>query len=70
MDKIVARRNVEHLRDALERECDETRREMIAHLLAEAEAKLNAALTRKDENESPANRPFWVRVSKYVVYAD
>jgi len=54
MDKFVARRNVEHLRGALERECDETKREMIAHLLAEAEAKLNAALTRKDQNKSPA----------------
>jgi hypothetical protein len=40
MDKSVARLNIEHYRKLLANETDETRRQMIARLLAEEEAKL------------------------------
>lgn len=40
MDKTVARLNVEHYRKLLANEADETRRQQIARLLAEEEAKL------------------------------
>ena len=40
MDKTVARLNIEHYRKLLANEIDETRRQMIARLLAEEEAKL------------------------------
>ena len=42
MDKTVARFNIEHYRKLLANEMDETRRQMIARLLAEEEAKLSA----------------------------
>jgi hypothetical protein len=40
MDKTVARLNIEHYRKLLAIEVDETRRQMLARLLAEEEAKL------------------------------
>ncbi len=40
MDKTVARLNIEHYRKLLAIEADETRRQMLARLLAEEEAKL------------------------------
>ena len=42
MDKDIARLNIEHFRRLLERETDETRRNMLVTLLAEEEAKLSA----------------------------
>lgn len=46
MEKFVARLNVEHLRDALSSETDETKRQTLARLLADEEAKLAAALEK------------------------
>ena len=40
MDRTVARFNIEHYRKLLANETDETRRHLIARLLAEEEAKL------------------------------
>ena len=40
MDKAVARLNIEHYRSLLANEADERRRQTIARLLAEEEAKL------------------------------
>jgi len=40
MDKTVTRLNIEHYRKLLANESDETRRQQIARLLAEEEAKL------------------------------
>ena len=40
MDRTVAHLNVEHFRHLLERETDESKRQMILRLLAEEEAKL------------------------------
>ena len=40
MDKTVARLNIEHHRKLLAIEADETKRHLIARLLAEEEAKL------------------------------
>ena len=40
MDKTVARLNIEHYRKLLANEPDETKRDLIARLLAEEEAKL------------------------------
>jgi len=42
MDRDIARLNIEHFRKLLERETDETRRNMLLRLLAEEEAKLSA----------------------------
>ena len=42
MDKYIARLNIEHYRKQLATEQDETKREQIARLLAEEEAKLAA----------------------------
>ena len=42
MDKAVARLNIEHYRKLLVNEIDETRRQQVARLLAEEEAKLAA----------------------------
>ena len=50
MDRTVARLNIEHFRQLLARETDETKRQMILRLLAEEEAKLKA-LTRSSERE-------------------
>jgi hypothetical protein len=41
MDRDIARLNIEHFRKLLERETDETRRNMLLRLLAEEEAKLS-----------------------------
>jgi len=46
MERFVARLNVEHLRDALSSETDETKRQTLARLLADEEAKLAAALEK------------------------
>ena len=42
MDKGVARLNIEHYRKLLANEADESRRQMLARLLAEGEAKFAA----------------------------
>ena len=44
MDKFVAKANIEHYRRKLAQETDETKRQVLARLLAEEEAKL-ASLT-------------------------
>ena len=49
VDKTVARLNIEHYRSLLANEADETRRQVIARLLAEEEAKLSRL-------ENPNNR--------------
>ncbi len=41
MDRTVARLNVEHFRQLLAQETDETRRALLQRLLAEEEAKLS-----------------------------
>jgi len=46
VERFVARLNIEHLRDALARETDEARRQTLARLLADEEAKLAAALEK------------------------
>ena len=48
MDRTVANLNVQHFRHLLERETDETKRQMLVRLLAAEEAKLNA-LTKPSE---------------------
>ena len=40
MDKFVAKANIEHYRRKLAQETDETKRQVLATLLAEEEAKL------------------------------
>jgi hypothetical protein len=40
MDKFVAKANIEHYRKKLAQETDETKRQVLARLLAEEEAKL------------------------------
>jgi hypothetical protein len=42
MDKFVAQANIEHYRKLLAKETDETKRQMLARLLAEEEAKLQS----------------------------
>ena len=49
MEKFVARANIEHFRRKLAAETDETKRQALARLLSEEEAKL-ASLT--DEKRS------------------
>ena len=49
MDKTVARLNIEHFRRLLANEADETKRQLIAHLLAEEQAKL-ARLENQNKN--------------------
>jgi hypothetical protein len=46
MDRFVARVNIEHFREALAKETDEAKRHMLAHLLADEEAKLKVALEK------------------------
>ena len=45
MDRTVARLNIEHFRNLLSKETDETKRRTILRLLAEEEAKL-ASITK------------------------
>jgi hypothetical protein len=40
MDKFIARANITHLREKLETEQDETKRQILQRLLTEQEAKL------------------------------
>lgn len=49
MDRTVAHLNIEHYRRLLEKETDESRRQLLMRLLAEEEAKLadNAPKQRK-----------------------
>ena len=54
MDRDIARLNIEHFRKLLERETDETRRNMLLRLLAEEEAKLSA-LSRSPGTQQRAN---------------
>ena len=51
MDKTVARLNIEHFRKLLANEADETKRQLIARLLAEEEAKL-ARLEKQNKNRN------------------
>jgi hypothetical protein len=46
----LARLNIEHFRHRLDRETDETKRQMLVRLLAEEEAKLKA-LTKPSEKK-------------------
>ena len=46
MERFVARLNVEHLREALAAETDETKRQTLARLLADEEAKLSTAIEK------------------------
>ena len=50
MDKFVAQANIEHCRRKLATETDEAKRQVLARLLAEEEAKL-ARLEQKPGNE-------------------
>jgi hypothetical protein len=52
MDKFVAKANVEHYRRKLVQETDETKRQVLARLLAEEEAKL-ASLTDDPQKKRP-----------------
>ena len=52
VDRTVARLNVEHYRKLLANETDETRRQTIARLLAEEEAKL-ARLENLSKQQKP-----------------
>ena len=47
MDEFVARLNIDHFREALADETDESKRETLARLLAAEEAKLTAVLQKK-----------------------
>jgi hypothetical protein len=49
MDKMVARLNIEHLRNQLATETDKTKRQTMLRILAEEEAKLAGLLNRPDE---------------------
>ena len=42
MDKFVARANIEHYRKKLAQETDDSKRQVLARLLAEEEAKLHS----------------------------
>jgi hypothetical protein len=50
MDKFVAKANIEHYRRKLAQETDETKRQVLARLLAEEEAKL-ASLTNDPQKK-------------------
>ena len=52
MDKTVALLNIQHYRKLLANEIDEARRQMIARLLAEEEAKL-AGLENRSKQRKP-----------------
>ena len=52
MDRTVARLNIEHYRKLLASEVDEARRQQIARLLAEEEAKL-ARFENMDKQRKP-----------------
>jgi hypothetical protein len=52
MDKFVAKANIEHYRRKLARETDETKRQVLARLLAEEEAKL-ASLANDPQKKPP-----------------
>jgi hypothetical protein len=54
MDKAVARLNIEHYCKLLAKEVDEARRQTIARLLAEEEAKL-AALENLSKKRKPTS---------------
>jgi hypothetical protein len=49
MDRTVAGLSAEHFRHLLERETDETKRQMILRLLAQEEAKLKAMVSSPKE---------------------
>ena len=51
VDKTVARLNIEHFRKLLANEADKTKRQLIARLLAEEEAKL-ARLEKQNKNRN------------------
>jgi hypothetical protein len=52
MDKFVARANIAHYRKLLAKETDEAKREMLARLLAEEEAKLRILTQKRSEKRS------------------
>jgi hypothetical protein len=52
MDKFVARANIEHFRRKLTAETDETKRQTLARLLAEEEAKLASLMDDPQKKQS------------------
>jgi hypothetical protein len=52
MDKFVARANIEHSRRKLAAETDETKRETLARLLAQEEAKLASLTNEKRSHDT------------------
>jgi hypothetical protein len=48
MDRFVARQNIEHYRDALAKETDESKRLLLLRLIAEEEERLAAANIRHE----------------------
>jgi hypothetical protein len=50
MDKMVARLNIQHFRELLEKESDEAKRKVLVRLLEEEEARLKA-LTGQPEKK-------------------
>jgi hypothetical protein len=55
MDRFVARQNIDHLRDALATETDESKRKLLVSLLAEQE-ELLAAANQKHDAQQPRRR--------------
>jgi hypothetical protein len=53
VDKFVARLNVEHLQRKLAAETDDNKRQTLARLLEEEEAKLAALEDSKNEDRKP-----------------
>ena len=53
MDRTVAHLNIEHYRRLLEKETDESRRQLLMRLLAEEEAKLAANAPRERKRRTP-----------------
>jgi hypothetical protein len=51
VDRTIARLNIEHFNRLLERETDETRRQMLLRLLAEEKDKLN-----RSESDTPERK--------------
>lgn len=53
MDRTVAHLNIEHYRRLLEKETDESRRQLLMRLLAEEEAKLAGNAPRERKRRTP-----------------
>jgi hypothetical protein len=52
MDRFVVHLNIEHYREALAKETDEAKRQLLARLLAEEETKLAAISKRQQQKKS------------------